>query len=258
MSLLSATLESTADGILVVGIDGKIAGINEQFTTMWGIPDELMATGDDAAVIDYVLGLLSNPAGFVDKVNELYAHPTAESHDVLDFLDGRTFERYSRPQRVGNAVVGRVWSFRDVTPRRRAQEQARQAMAELAEQAAQLKAMAFQDPLTGLANRKLFHDQLTEALHGKDGTAVDVLLLDLDDFKEVNDILGHHAGDQMLVEVARRLRPASGRRTPWPGWAAMSSWCSSPGPPTPKPWRKTLCSRSTFRYGSRDPCCGPA
>ncbi|TSE16603.1 EAL domain-containing protein [Arthrobacter sp. KBS0703] len=206
MSLLSATLESTADGILVVGIDGKIAGINEQFTTMWGIPDELMATGDDAAVIDYVLGLLSNPAGFVDKVNELYAHPTAESHDVLDFLDGRTFERYSRPQRVGNAVVGRVWSFRDVTPRRRAQEQARQAMAELAEQAAQLKAMAFQDPLTGLANRKLFHDQLTEALHGKDGTAVDVLLLDLDDFKEVNDILGHHAGDQMLVEVARRLR----------------------------------------------------
>ncbi|MGN7253441.1 putative bifunctional diguanylate cyclase/phosphodiesterase [Arthrobacter sp. SAFR-014] len=103
-------------------------------------------------------------------------------------------------------MVGRVWSFRDVTPRRRAQEQARQAMADLAEQAEQLKAMAFQDPLTGLANRKLFHDQLSEALHGRSSTAVDVLLLDLDDFKEVNDILGHAAGDQMLVEVARRLR----------------------------------------------------
>lgn len=206
MSLLSATLESTADGILVVGIDGKIAGINEQFTRMWGIPRELMATGDDAAVLDYVLGLLSHPESFVDKVNELYAHPTAESHDTLEFLDGRTFERYSRPQRVGNVVVGRVWSFRDVTPRRRAQEQARKAMADLAEQAAQLKTMAFQDPLTGLANRKLFHDQLAEALHGSSSAAVDVLLLDLDDFKEVNDILGHAAGDQMLVEVARRLR----------------------------------------------------
>ncbi|MBT2551043.1 bifunctional diguanylate cyclase/phosphodiesterase [Arthrobacter sp. ISL-65] len=203
MSLLSATLESTADGILVVGVDGKIAGINEQFTKMWGIPRELMAAGDDAAVINFVLGLLSHPESFLDKVNELYAHPTAESHDTLEFLDGRTFERYSRPQRVGNVVVGRVWSFRDVTPRRRAQEQARQAMADLAEQ---LKAMAFQDPLTGLANRKLFHDQLSEALHGRSSTAVDVLLLDLDDFKEVNDILGHAAGDQMLVEVARRLR----------------------------------------------------
>ncbi|MFC9351305.1 putative bifunctional diguanylate cyclase/phosphodiesterase [Arthrobacter sp. NPDC057013] len=206
MSLLSATLESTADGILVVGVDGKIAGINEQFTKMWGIPRELLATGDDAAVMDHVLGLLSHPDIFVDKVNELYAHPTEESHDTLEFLDGRTFERYSRPQRVGNVVVGRVWSFRDVTPRRRAQEQARQAMADLAEQAAQLKAMAFQDPLTGLANRKLFHDQLSEALHGTGSDAVDVLLLDLDDFKEVNDILGHAAGDQMLVEVARRLR----------------------------------------------------
>jgi diguanylate cyclase (GGDEF)-like protein/PAS domain S-box-containing protein len=206
MSLLSATLESTADGILVVGIDGKIAGINEQFTRMWGIPRDLMAAGDDAAVIDHVLGLLSHPEIFLDKVNKLYAHPTAESHDTLEFLDGRTFERYSRPQRVGNIVVGRVWSFRDVTPRRRAQEQARQAMADLAEQAAQLKAMAFQDPLTGLANRKLFHDQLSEALHGSSSAAVDILLLDLDDFKEVNDILGHAAGDQMLVEVARRLR----------------------------------------------------
>jgi PAS domain S-box-containing protein len=206
MSLLSATLESTADGILVVGSDGNIAGLNDQFTTMWGIPRELLATHDDAALMGYVLGQLSDPASFLDKVQELYAHPTAESHDVLDFIDGRTFERYSRPQKVGDSVVGRVWSFRDVTPRRRAQEQAKQAMAELAEQAAQLKAMAFQDPLTGLANRKLFHDQLTEALHGDRSAAVDVLLLDLDDFKEVNDILGHHAGDQMLVEVARRLR----------------------------------------------------
>lgn len=206
MSLLSATLESTADGILVVGIDGKIAGMNDQFSAMWHIPHELLATHDDEAVMGFVLGQLSDPQSFVEKVQDLYAHPAAESHDVLEFLDGRTFERYSRPQKVGDKVVGRVWSFRDVTPRRRAQEQAKQAMAELAEQAAQLKAMAFQDPLTGLANRKLFHEQLTEALSGESSAAVDVLLLDLDDFKEVNDILGHHAGDQMLVEVARRLR----------------------------------------------------
>jgi diguanylate cyclase (GGDEF)-like protein/PAS domain S-box-containing protein len=206
MSLLSATLESTADGILVVGTDGQIAGVNEQFVSMWGIPRELLATHDDEAVISYVLGLLEDPQGFVDKVHELYSHPLAESNDILKFIDGRTFERYSRPQRVADKVVGRVWSFRDVTPRLAAQDQAKRAMADLAEQAAQLKALAFQDPLTGLANRKLFNDQLGEALRGDQGISVDVLLLDLDDFKEVNDILGHHAGDEMLTEVARRLR----------------------------------------------------
>lgn len=210
MSLLGATLESTADGILVVGSDGEIAGLNDQFVSMWGIPRELLATHDDTALMGFVLQQLSDPARFLEKVHQLYTHPNAESHDVLEFKDGRTFERYSRPQKVDQKVVGRVWSFRDVTPRRKAQEQARKALADLAEQAAQLKAMAFQDPLTGLANRKLFHDQLTEALHGEGNAAVDVLLLDLDDFKEVNDILGHHAGDQMLIEVARRLRACVG------------------------------------------------
>lgn len=206
MSLLSATLESTADGILVVDTGGQIAGVNEQFVSMWGIPRELLATHDDEAVISYVLGLLKGPQSFLDKVRDLYEHPLAESNDILEFTDGRTFERYSRPQKVADKVVGRVWSFRDVTPRLAAQDQAKQALADLAEQAEQLKALAFQDPLTGLANRKLFHDQLAESLRGNRSGTVDVLLLDLDDFKEVNDILGHHAGDEMLTEVARRLR----------------------------------------------------
>ena len=206
LSLLSATLESTADGILVVGGDGRTASVNNQFVSMWGVPRELLATQDDDAVLGFVMDQLAEPAQFVEKIAALYADPQAESHDVLDFLDGRTFERYSRPQKVADRVVGRVWSFRDVTPARIAQDRIAQAMSDLAEQAAQLKALAFQDPLTGLSNRQLFNDRLEAALRGPGGTAVDVLLLDLDDFKEVNDILGHHAGDQLLIEVGRRLR----------------------------------------------------
>ena len=102
--------------------------------------------------------------------------------------------------------MGRVWSFRDVTPRRKAQEQAHQAMLDLAAQTEKLRVMAFQDPLTGLANRAVFNDALAVALQEPRLKSVDVLLLDLDDFKEVNDILGHQAGDDMLIEVARRLR----------------------------------------------------
>ena len=206
MSLLSATLESTADGILVVSSEGEIAGVNNQFLTMWGIPREMLATGDDEAVMGFVLDQLRDPAQFVEKVEALYADPAAESHDILEFRDGRTFDRYSRPQKVADQVVGRVWSFRDVTAAKVAQDRITKAMADLAAQSAQLKALAFRDGLTGLSNRQLFNDRLASALAGPRGTAVDVLLLDLDDFKEVNDILGHHAGDQMLIEVGRRLR----------------------------------------------------
>lgn len=206
MSLLTATLESTADGILVVSSEGRVAGYNDQFLTMWGLPPELMSGDTEEPILRLVLDQVADPVAFTDRIKELDADPTAESHDVLDFRDGRTFERYSRPQRVGDAIVGRVWSFRDVTPRRRAQEQAHQAMLDLAAQAEKLRAMAFQDPLTGLANRAVFSDALVESLSEPRLKTVDVLLLDLDDFKEVNDILGHQAGDDLLVEVARRLR----------------------------------------------------
>ncbi|WP_461174232.1 EAL domain-containing protein [Arthrobacter sp. Z1-9] len=206
MSLLTATLESTADGILVMSAEGRVAGFNDQFLRMWGIPPELLKGDSEDPIMRLVIAQVADPVAFMGRITELEDNPAAESHDVLDFKDGRTFERYSRPQRVGENIVGRVWSFRDVTPRRKAQEQAHQAMLDLAAQAEKLRTMAFQDPLTGLANRAVFNDGLLEALTEPRLKTVDVLLLDLDDFKEVNDILGHQAGDEMLIEVARRLR----------------------------------------------------
>ncbi len=131
LSLVSATLESTADGILVVTADGRVAGSNEQFARLWGIPADLLASGDDAKLIGFVLEQLSDPESFLAKVTELYGDPGAESLDVLEFRDGRTFERYSRPQRVAEEIVGRVWSFRDITARRRAEERANEAVSRL-------------------------------------------------------------------------------------------------------------------------------
>jgi len=118
-SLLRATLESTADGILVVDAGGRMAAFNRRFAEMWSLTDDVHERGSDDAALAMVLPQLENPDSFLSRVRELYAHPEVESYDVLRFKDGRVFERYSRPQKIGEQIVGRVWSFRDVTERER-------------------------------------------------------------------------------------------------------------------------------------------
>lgn len=123
VALLEATLESTEDGILVVGDDGRIADHNQKFVEMWNIAPELLRTGDDARVIESVLSQLVDPDSFVERVMRLYGSPTEVSFDELTFKDGRTFERYSQPQLLEGRPVGRVWSFRDVTDKRQLMKQ---------------------------------------------------------------------------------------------------------------------------------------
>ena len=118
ISLQKATIESTADGILVIDHSGKITDFNQRFTQMWRIPDSILSKRDDAQALQFVLNQLLDPQGFAAKVNELYAAPEQESFDLLLFKDGRCFERYSRPQRIAGQPAGRVWSFRDVSERK--------------------------------------------------------------------------------------------------------------------------------------------
>src|SRR2546430_1012999 len=115
---------------------------------MWEVPADVFACGDDQRAINAALDKLLYPDEFLTKVLELYRHPEEASYDVLELKDGRTFERYSQPQRINDVPVGRVWSFRDVTARRRAEEQAH-ALAH--EQAARAEAESSQRRATLLA-----------------------------------------------------------------------------------------------------------
>ena len=121
VSLLKATFESTEDGLLVVESSGKIVQFNQKFIEMWNIPEEVMALGENIVALEYVKSQLIDPETFVQNIKHLYSDPEATSFDLLEFIDGRYFERYSQSQKISGKSVGRVWSFRDVTKRKKAE-----------------------------------------------------------------------------------------------------------------------------------------
>jgi len=193
LSVLSATLDSTADGIFVVDRAGKIVSFNRRFCDMWRVPEEVLLASDDKLVRTLILDQVEDAAEVLRKSNELYADPETESFDVLQFKDGRVYERYSQPQTVAGEITGRVWCFRDVTERKQSEETIRH--------------LAYHDALTDLPNRALFTDRLMVALAQSRRVAqrLAVMFLDIDRFKLINDTLGHAAGDELLRAIAREL-----------------------------------------------------
>ena len=132
VSLLNATLESTAEGVLAVDMKGKVTGFNRRFLEIWRIPEELASRRDDTELLAFVLDQLQEPEAFRQRVSDLYATPEADSCEVIEFKDDRVIERRSRPERLDGGIIGRVWTFADITERRRAEEARRKLEAELA------------------------------------------------------------------------------------------------------------------------------
>jgi len=131
ISRLRATLESTADGILVMDLSNRVIGMNQRFLDLWQVPRELIEYEGYETGVQFVLGQLKDPEKCVSRLREIIADPRCESYDVVEFKDGRLFERYSRPQMIGNRPVGRVFSYRDVTEKIKAAEQIREYAARM-------------------------------------------------------------------------------------------------------------------------------
>jgi diguanylate cyclase (GGDEF)-like protein/PAS domain S-box-containing protein len=313
---LSATLESTADGILVSDLNGDIRNYNRHFALLWAVPEALLIKRDNLALNTHLARQVCDSAHYQQRLQEISDHTLRETRDVLVLQSGRVLERVSRPQFSRGQPTGRVFSFRDITQSLRDQSQLKLAakvfessleaifitdanfailavnpacesltersQAQLAgtspcdffhdphdpqliegmqatlndhgvwrgqlwvrrpelaacavqaswvllrddqdrvshsigffrdlteEMAAQkrIEQLAYSDALTGLPNRLLMTQRAEFALHlaERNVTECGVFFIDLDRFKNINDSMGHGFGDQVLLDVALRLK----------------------------------------------------
>ncbi len=122
-SLLEATINSSANGILVVDLHGKSVLFNRKFLELMNHPPEVTERRVDAEMMADVLPRLKDAEQFLERVKYLYAHPEEEGMDLMEFKDGRVYERYTAPQKSGGKIIGRVWSFLDITEREKAERE---------------------------------------------------------------------------------------------------------------------------------------
>ena len=191
---LRATLESTADGILVTDLAGRMRSFNQRFAALWGIPEDLLNERNDEAVQAWMRRSVIDGPAYAMRLASVQESPLLQTSDNIRLIDGRVLERVSLPQWSRGRPIGRVFSFRDLSEKLAANQR--------------IEELSHTDMLSGLPNRRALAERLdyAQAMARRETSPFGLLNVDLDRFKQINDTLGHSYGDRVLKEVALRLK----------------------------------------------------
>ena len=125
-TLLEALTESVLDGILIVSADGRMLYSNQRFHEIWKFPPEVVESQSDKLALEWEAAQTMNPKGFLARVETIYDQPDNEVREEIVMKDGRVFDRFGAPIQHADGQYGWVWTFRDITDRKNAEDALRE------------------------------------------------------------------------------------------------------------------------------------
>lgn len=189
-SKIEAILHSTLDGIYVTDKQGKVLMYNNRFLSLWKISKKLIKQETDEKILDLMNKQVADRKKFLGIIRELH-DSEQDSIDIIALKNRRFFECSSAPLKSDDRIMGRVWSYRDITEQKKAEEK--------------IWYLSFHDKLTGLYNRAFFEEEL-KRLNTKRQLPLSIIFCDLNGLKEINDNFGYERGDLLLRKFAEVLK----------------------------------------------------
>jgi len=181
LSLLHATLESTVSGVIAFSCQEdsvNVVSFNQKFVEIWQVPDPIMMSRNRNQQLDFYSNQLKDPESFRRHLQELHSQPDAEGYDTVELKNGRILEQHFKPLRLGEQIMGRVWSFLDITECKRTEEELWKAIADrlekqttfqqwFAAQSQRISAPPSADTASAATLQSIFpaYPQLTEVFH---------------------------------------------------------------------------------------------
>ncbi|APF03162.1 TPA: EAL domain-containing protein [Legionella pneumophila] len=193
LSEIKATLESTADGILVVDRTGNVMNYNKRFLNMWYQEERPLKTINYHDIKLIINKQLINRRETIQRINKILKSPDYQHAFELKLKGEIYYDCYTQPLKLDDEIIGRVWSFRDITATKRLEME--------------LSHQSTHDMLTNLPNKVLTINILEYAMKAAviSKKIVGVYLLDLDRFTQINDVFGHSKGDEIIKAISKRL-----------------------------------------------------
>ncbi|MBQ4861899.1 EAL domain-containing protein [Pseudoalteromonas sp. MMG013] len=186
-----AILDASPEVVVEFNISGEITHINQNGCKFIGCDEHTALALDATQVLHTILSLLTSPDIFIEQIQAMFVSKKAQLTGNFETIHGQFYEYYSVPELIQGEYIGRVWCCRDIS--------------DLRAQKVLLSQQANRDSLTGLANRFNIIETVNRMIKKENPQPFALVLIDLDDFKKINDSLGHLAGDDALKISAKRL-----------------------------------------------------